>query len=53
MNKTYKAKITLEVEITATNAPEADEILSEMYGCDNSSLEVKVLNCDVDVKSVV
>lgn len=60
LDKTFKAKIILEVEIKATDALEAEEILQGVYGCDTGDLEIKVHNCDValvgnfaKVKSIV
>lgn len=47
MIRTYKAKVILEVEVKAGNAPEAEEVLHRMFEIDDKELEISVIDCDV------
>lgn len=49
MVRTYKAEVRIKVEIKASNAAEAEEILHNVYGVDNGSFEIKAVDCDVDL----
>lgn len=48
MQKIYKAKIVLEVEIEAVNNVEAEEILHNVFLVDNPDFKIKVEQVDVE-----